>query len=89
MECWACGEHHASARLSVRSLWPSATTGPSSGQGPPPSSAYTPALPVNTNAPDPSQRPSAARIWRACVCQFRQSRQSAQARIAGCNLPLH
>jgi len=33
MECWACGEHHASARLSVRSLWPSATTGPSSGQG--------------------------------------------------------
>lgn len=51
-------------RLSVRSLWPSLSSGPSSEQGPP-SSAYTPVLLVNTNAPLPSQSPSAARTCRS------------------------
>ena len=50
------------ACLSMRSLWPAARSAPSSPQGPPPSSANTPALPVNTNAPVPSQLASAARI---------------------------
>ena len=52
-------QHRPEPRLSVRSLWPWAKSGPSSEQGPL-SSAYTPMLLVNTNAPLPPQSPSAA-----------------------------